>query len=159
MKYSKTTPVGLDKYIQTIQNSIYERIQSLWTLTEAQILSFGRVYKIIEEGNTFYRWYTSGIDYIDPLMDDKYAVTFFFTEEGDRNFDTDFETEIGLVFHVNLSTLKPSITHRADEEVKWDVYKLLKPSERFLGFSPSELDQRMDLQPWHTFKVNLKLTY
>jgi hypothetical protein len=161
MKYTKTTPVGLDKKIQFIQNSIYDRIQSLWGLTESQILSYGRVYRIKTEEGEVLRWYSSGIDYSehDMGLDDKYAVQFFFTASDDRSFDTDFEVEVGLNFFVNLSTVKPSVTHRADEEVKWDVYKLLKPSERFLGFSAPDVPYKWDLQPYHAFKVNLKLTY
>ena len=163
MIYKKTSPVGIDKAIQRIQTSLYEYAQSKWLLSEAQILSFGRVYRITGQNETL-RWYKSGKDYeqFDMLLHDGYALQFFFVVIN-TVFTTLFESEASLYVFANVATLKPSITHRADEEVKMELFERFKPSEWFGGISDATdlpgYKSSMDIQPYASFKINLNLRY
>jgi hypothetical protein len=162
MKYSKTSPVGIDKSIQAIQNSLYNFCQSKWSLSEAQILSFGRVYKI---GNKF-RWYKSGKDYeeFDMLLDDRYAFQSFFIVNSVEwsQINVMFNSNVDLCIFSNVSTLKPLISHRADEEIRMETYTRFKPAEWFGGISDLTIEgytHEMDMQPYHSFKMILNLRY
>lgn len=159
--YSKTNPVGIDRPINVLQDFLYQRLQSLWSLTTSQINAFPRVYRIGQD----IRHFTSGKDYnpLDLLLEDKVPVQFFFLDNQSRTFDDSWSTEVDVYFGVKLSVVKPSISHRADEEVKQDLYNILQQgSEGVVSIQQVDLngfEERMDMQPYHFFRFTLKLTY
>jgi hypothetical protein len=162
MKYTRTSPVGIDKPIQRIQNSLYDFAQSKWSLSESQILAFGRVEKIGDK----LRWYkqssTKDYEEFDMLLSDLHPFEFFFVTSSSL-FTSIYESEVGLYVFANLSVLKPLVTHRADEEVRKDIADRFRIAEWFSGFSdatdlPGYMDV-MNMQPYHAFKINLNLHY
>lgn len=165
MIYNKTSPVGLDKVVQNIQNRLYEDIQSVWEIASTTILSYGRVYKIEKDDAYTLRWYTSDNDYQDHdmLLEDKYAVHFYFLDTDIRSYTSLVETNIEVYFFVNLTTVKPSIVHRADEEVKQDLFNIL---HKFEGLNTLErikdlpgYKSRMDMHPYHSFKATITIKH
>ncbi len=165
MIYKKISPIGLDRNIQFIQERIYENLQTVFGIAETTILSYGRVYKI-EKGDSYtLRWYKSAEDYEehDMLLEDKYAVHYFFIEADSRSFISQYETDVDVYFFVNLKTVKPSITHRADEEVKRDIQCILRKFEGFQGLERIKdlpgFEVKMDMQPFHSFKSTIKIRY
>jgi len=161
MIYERTDPVGIDKVVNRIQNTIYNYIQTQWSLSESQIISFGRVHKITGKNDAL-RWYDTDYKTYDMLLESDKAVLFFFIASESSAFSSLHEREVYLYMFVNLSTVKDSITHRADEEVKMDIYDRLKPMEAFGGFGEMDLpnfNSKMDVQPYHAFKIILNLRY
>lgn len=165
MIYSKTSPVGLDRVIQNIQARIYEDLQSVFNLSESDILSYGRVYKIEKEDGYTLRWYSSSNDYQehDMLLDDKYKVQFYFIDTDIRSYTSLVNTDVEIYFFVNLTSVKPTIAHMADEEVKQDIFNILCKYEglnsieritNLPGYSPS-----MDMHPYHSFKAKIQIRY
>jgi hypothetical protein len=159
--YTKTNPVGIDRPIHHLQEFIYRQLQTTWGLSTSQINSYPRVEKIGDD----LKYFSQGKDYQmnDFLLEDKFAVQFFFLANGSRSFSMLWETEVDVYFSVNLSTVKPTITHRADEEVKQDIYNILQQgSEGVVSIQPVDLKgfkDRMDMQPYHFFRFTLKMTY
>jgi hypothetical protein len=161
MIYQRTSPVGVDKAVDRIQTTIYSYIQNQWSLTEAQIISFGRVHKITGKTDKL-RWYDTDYKTYDMLLESNIAALFFFIASGNATFTDIFNREVWMYMFVNLETVKPTITHRADEEVKMDIYNRLKPMEAFGGFGEMDLpnfNSKMDVQPYHAFKIILNLRY
>lgn len=136
-----------------------------WNLSASQILSFGRVYKI-EKGDGFtLRWFMSDNDYIehDMILDDKYDVQYFFIDPDIRSFTTLYEQDIEIYFFINITTVKPGITHRADEEIKQDIHCLLRKFEGLKSIEKIKdlpgYTQRMDMQPYHSFKAIITIKH
>ena len=159
MIYLKTTPVGIDKAIQVYQKSLYSFIQSYWSLSEEQILSFGRIHNISGD-KEIYRWYDGSYKTFDMGLERNYAVQFFFIAEDESVYNVIFENKTSLYMYVNLQIVKPDISHRADEEVRMDIFKHFKPMESFGGFSAFNIfNSKMDIQPYHAFRVILNIKY
>ena len=169
MKYSITTPVGIDVPIKNLQKSLYDKLRQLWGLTETQVRSFARVYRIDGKLKVF-----DSSQYLDAdcLMDDAYALQFFFLESERRDFTdmknlvmgTHFSVPVEIYFFVNLLLVKSSMTTiRADEEVKQDVFNVVfQGSGNFVNFDKidlDEFDEKMNMQPYHSFKCITNLIY
>lgn len=169
MKYSLTTPVGIDVPIKNLQAFLYRGLISLWGLTESQVRAFARAYRLDGKIKVF-----DSSNYLDAdgLMDDAYALQFFFLESERRDFvdlksslyGTHFTVPVEIYFFVNLLTVKSSLsTIRADEQVKQDVFNIvLQGSGGFLNFDKIELEnynEKMNMQPYHSFKVVTNLIY
>ena len=166
MIITKSNPVGIDNRIQRLNGMLYTQLQTIWSLTESQIMAYARVYKIDNKGKVILRRFVSDVVYKDVLLDDSYALTYFFLEEdGSRSIESHtIKSNVDVCFFVNLTTVKPAITHRADEEVKMDVYDLLyRGSEGLNGISTAidlpGFESKFDIQPFHSFKFNIKLNY
>jgi hypothetical protein len=168
MIYRKTNPVGIDYCIDVMQKDLYDRILELWSLTEDQVLSYPKVYRVSKtEGDTneALRYYSSS-SYLshDMLLDNKYAVQFFFLPVGTSDYTNWlFHQDIEIVFYVNLTTIKPLITHRADTEVEFDIKNNLARPESFKGIGSCKglpgFNELMDMQPFHSFKILTTITY
>lgn len=168
MIYSKTNPVGVDYCISVIQSDLYSQIQALWSLSANQILSYPRVERIRKreiDDKERLAYYSSG-KYTDGdmLLDDRYAVLFCFYPINKPEFNNNLNyQDIEIIFFINLSTVKPSITHRADEEVRSDIRSILPRPEAYKGtYDIVELpgfQDVMDMQPFHSFKILTTQTY
>lgn len=119
MNNLKTNPVGIDSEIERIQIKLYESLIS-WGID-----GFGRVY--INDNNTPL-WFYKKNDYKLVLTkQDSTNGKFFFVESGTTEIKTSISlTEVDLIFLLDLSKIKPNITHRADEEVKVDIERILR---------------------------------
>jgi len=161
MIYTVTSPVGIDVPIKNLQNFLYRALRSAWSLTEDQVRAYPRGRRL--DGQI--RFFTSS-DYLDSdgLMDTAYAVQFFFLESERRDFANEhFSAPVDIYFFVNLQTVKPALTTLADEEVKQDVFSVVRQgSGNFHGFDKVELEgfnEKMNMYPYHSFKVSTNLIY
>lgn len=160
MNNLKTNPVGIDSEIERIQTKLYDNLSS-WNIE-----GFGRVY--VNESNTPL-WFYKKNDYKTVLI--KKAGTngkFFFVESGSTDIKTSISiTEVDLIFLLDISKIKPNITHRADEEIKVDIEKILrrhltrqplkivKGKDALSGFTTN----LKDLQPYFFIKFTFPLRY
>lgn len=165
----KINPVGIDIPIQDLQTKLHDDLIATWGITTAQYYCYGRVYiNPLKEGLSFETYEGSG-EYIDVLPGDSIPARSFFVWE-ESAYDEKYTAEIGIIFFVNVSVLKSSIAHRADEEVRKDVHDILR-KEPF-GFKISRLVTGInnvfpeyrklkydDMQPYHVFKFITELKY
>ncbi len=129
----KISPVGIDEKILRFQNHIYNKLG--WLEYE----SYGRVYKVYEGSNVVPEIYIGGGDYTKVLFDDNYNATSFFVVEESRSVENTVrgDVKVSIVFQVDLKALYPAIAHRADEELKVDLYKAV--SSNGIGFNLTDI--------------------
>jgi hypothetical protein len=189
MIYSVINPVGIDVPIRGIQNDLYNGLKNLWNLTGGQIRAFPRAYrsddKIVSETVTALTVDSTLItidsdlgtsdsegtyEPIKAFFDDRFALQFFFLDSDKRDFvsqsqviGSHFVVPCEIYFFVNLSVCKPLLKHRADEEVRQDIYNIVKMrSEQFIGFDGIDLGEyngKMNMNPYMSFKVITNLIY
>lgn len=164
MNYLKNNPVGVDIKIQKLQIKLYEN------LGFENIEGYGRIYIDNKKGENYPLHFINGIDYKEVLIDDNNNGKFFFVEDEVTDSEmTISKTKVDIIFLVNLANLYPDIPHRADEELKQQVYRLLKKT-RF--FFPSEIKitkgkdaikdfktKLIDMQPYHFMKFSGVVKY
>ena len=171
MLYTKINPTGIDKPIQEAQKMLHEKLNPLWN---TELSAYGRAYitKRID-GPTIPEVFVSDNDYKDVLgLDDS---RFFFVQSP-TSTKLDFklyETDVDIYFIINLSEVKSTITHRADEEVHQNVDYILSQSsfdinsieigiDNFISdFNLTDMDnfKLADFQPYHIFKVACSVKY
>ncbi len=170
----KTAVEGIDKKIQALQLKLHTDLSSEWDTSLYD--SYGRAYSVpLEKGGYKLELFNQIVDdethhgsneYSgDIYISDKKAALSFFYVRDEEYEDHQYESIVDIVFFVNLSLLKASITHRADEEVREDVLELLKTEP--LGFRIKSLVVGIDnvfsgmdvsnikydnMQPYHVFK-------
>jgi hypothetical protein len=168
MIYSKTNPAGIDYCISVIQSFLYTEIQRIWSLSEAEILSYPRVERIrkreIDDKERLAYFSDGKYTQDDMLLDDRYSVLFCFYPINRPEYMNYLNyQDVEILFFVNLSKLKPSITHRGDEEVRSDIRSILPRPEAYKGtYDLIELPgftEVMDMQPFHSFKILTTQTY
>lgn len=163
--FEKTDPTGIDKPIQRLQGLIYSG------LGYPNINGFGRAYVIEKDQKKLPVRYIDGskTDYEEILFNDEVNGHFFFL---DKNETTPigggtFETDIEIIFFINIEKLKPNVTHRADEEIRSEIVELIT---RFKFFKlkniikgPEALDgfdtDLKEIQPRFFLKVTGTLKY
>lgn len=159
----KTNPIGLDAVIAKIQTKLYDKLTTLWGVS---LEGYPRCYEIKRDKKTTIEHFISGKDYLSLINCDKNK--FFFLNKKDivQNSYTTFDTEIDLFFIVNIKNAKPGIAHRADEEVRLDVYNVLSTigdlgvdmkittDNVFNGYDFKFTD---DMQPYHFFKITMSV--
>lgn len=184
MLITKTVPVGIDIPIQKLQIKLHDGLLKKWgidplvAVQNEQYVAHGRCYRNKTENGYRADLYTGNGDYVPLGWDDaKSAVSFFGMGTNESKQPTGVKANVHLVFFVNLSKLKPSVAHRADEEVRLDVLGLLMPAVPF-GFTlmgtETSVDMvlkeypasykggtlaAVDMQPVHCFRLNFELTY
>lgn len=157
--HKKENPVGIDVEIQRIQEKLLEKLSD-WNLE-----GFDRVYVLDKKPI----WYYKKNDYRHVLKFDKKTYGLFFFVEGDstdvkRNIS---KSDVDLIFLLDISKIKPNSKHRADEEVKIDIQKILakyltreilKITKGINALSPFET-RLEDLQPYHFIKFSFQIKY
>jgi hypothetical protein len=161
----KTNPVGIDIPINQLQTAIYDQ------LNYTNIEGFGRCYLIEDkQKNKIPANFDQGKDYTEVLPNDKNGSNghFFFMEDQKSKFDnSQAETEVDIIFLLNIEKLKPGIAHRADEEVLSDIfgiiekYKIFKLKEFIKGAKALEdFDTNLlDMQPYFFLKISGIINY
>jgi hypothetical protein len=120
----KTNPVGIDKAIQKIQESLYNK------LGYSNIDGFGRVYRIYVDGRFVPAHFKKGTDYDEVFYNDKgnSKGNFFFYVEPVSNYNTtDISSNVNLIFQLDVNAITDSL-QRNDEEVLANIMKILKPT-------------------------------
>lgn len=182
MLITKTNPVGIDVAIQQLQTFLHKHLVSKWGLTgddDPLYKCYGRADRNKKDSGYVAEVYTGGlggVDYTDVYWDDSLKAISFFGTGSKTTFEVKNKVEVHLVFFVNVAKLKPSVAHRADEEVRNEIQQLfgntlhgfsLESIELWLEnvlreYPGSRRDQRLivvDMQPVHCFRLNLTLLY
>jgi hypothetical protein len=178
MLITKTDPRGMDIPIQRLQTALHTKLLTAWDLDTDQYMCYGRAYRNKNANGSGYvaQVYDGANEYSTVYWDDSKAAVSFFGEDGKTVHDKGEIKKIHLVFFVNLATLKPSITHRADEEVRLDVLNIA--GGHSFGFEYEGMDlwipnvlreypgsitderlTKVDFHPVHCFRLNFTLRY
>ena len=175
MLVTKTDPVGIDYNLQRLQTDLHTKLLTTWSIADATYKSYGRCYRKPTDAGYIAVDYAGGSEY-SMMFDGTLKAMSFFGQSAKVGFDNLEMTEVHLVFFVNLTALKPSITHRADEEVRKDVISLISSATYGFAYNGFELylenvlreypgsrkDSKfsiVDMHPYHCFRINLKVQY
>lgn len=162
MIYLKNNPVGIDKQIQRMQQYLYDKIIENWS---CEVKAYGRAYVDTDKESVKPKAYLNNGEYKELLTDDGIrGVHFFFIENNAEvlSHTCMSSNEVELIFIVNdLTKVKASVEHYADEEIKEDVKKWVKQfwvggtvtkgEDSLDGFDISELNF---IYPFHVFKIS-----
>lgn len=190
MIIEKLNPVGVDVEIYKIQKAIHDAFNPKWVANQGDqgIICYPRCYINFKRRNKNNIYAERIIEYFDPsevvdspgyidvnvdykdildgeenrlIIIDSYD---FFPVERTQNFES---TLVECIFIVNLNKAYPLIRHRADEEARIDVKKVLekipnvsiKRIVRSLNnvFGDLRYSTTLDMHPLHCFKVILSL--
>lgn len=164
----KTQPIGIDAVVDDLQ----DRLNNLgWSNYEI----YPRVYKTESQNGIKAENYTSNGEYKDVFFNDTFTATSFFIDSDNKsviNHAQQIETDLSIIFQVKLDLLKPNIAHRADEEIRYDVVRVLEPnrynfritnvvtgiSNVYTEFNTDSL-QFDDMSKRHVFRINMTGTY
>ena len=165
MVYTKATPIGIDKQIQRMQQYLHDKIVANWA---CEVHAYGRAYVDTVKDSVKPRVYLSNGEYKEMLTDDTISgVHFFFIEKNAEvlSHTCHSSNDVDLIFIVDdLTKVKSSITHYADEEIKEDVKSwvkqfwlmdsITKGEDALEGFDVSQLHF---VYPYHVFKISGKI--
>lgn len=163
MNYLKQNPVGLDASIQKLQVLLYTQLLPKWN----ELSGYGRCYiNKDKDGFKTIEDYSKKNEYSGNLVYAEGNKFFFATEKDlERTGNSFYKTSIDLFFIVNVNKVYPSITHRADEEIRLDVLKILENQSlvevKKLVIDIDKIFNRFDynrvdnMQPYHVFKLEL----
>ena len=173
----KDKPVGIDAAIQPLQKYLHAQLVKVWGLTDDSVYQcYGRIYRNKKDTQYIAEAYAGNNEYKEVYWNDELSAISWFGLSGKTTFDKQNKTDVHLIFFVDLKKLKPTITHRADEEIRNDIQKLFGYS--LFGFSyesvelwidnvlreypGSRRDDRLkavDMHPVHCFRINLTCLY
>lgn len=179
MLITKTNPVGIDVAIQNLQTYLHKQLVSKWGLVDDNdplYECYGRVYRNKNDAGYIAEVYAGNNEYKEVYWNDQLKAINWFGISGEIEHDIVEKTNVHLVFFVDLSKLKPSIAHRADEEVRKDVLDIIGAGRfgfTYTGvelwlenvlkeYSGSRRDERLkavDMHPIHCFRLNFSLSY
>lgn len=173
MNVVKTGPIGIDIPIQHLQTYLYNALSGLWNGTYN---AYGRAYRNQSADGYTPEVYVGNNEYNDVYFDDTLAVSSFFSVGEQTNVSkSNVVADVGLIFMINLSQIKPG-TNRNDEEARVDVLKLVKAKpygftlsgivigidqvfREYSGWKKEQGIKFRDTHPLHCFRINFKLNY
>lgn len=182
MNITRTNPAGIDLYIQKLQTKLHDMLvgANYWNLSDqSQYRAYGRCYRNKTDDGYVAENYESAGEYKEVYWSDELAAVSFFGISS--NVKTG-EADVHLVFFANLEKLALKdtegdvVTHRADEELRLMVQRIIGKSAHGFQYESTELwienvlreypgsrrDARLkavDMHPVHCFRINLKLLY
>ena len=185
MLYSKTNPVGVDIPIQKLQTELYRKLIDAdhWNLADtSKYKAYGRCYRNKVDDGYIAENYEGGSNYKEVYWDSSLTAISFFGITKEIKAGINSEADIHLVFFADLSKLAlkdkelNTITHRADEELRQMVLKIIGTHSHGFNYVSTELwlenvlkeypgsrrEKRLaavDMHPVHCFRINLKLIY
>jgi hypothetical protein len=176
MLITKTNPQGIDFMLQQLQTMLHDSLLLKWGISSADYKCYGRCYRNRYQYGYVAENYEGGREYKEVYWDDALKVLSFFGTSQRVIFEGSEKADVHLVFFVNLEKIKPSVVHRADEEVRKDVIELLRVSNYGLSYEGYEVyvenvlreypgsrrDDRLtavDMHPTHCFRINLSSIY
>ena len=187
MLYKKSNTVGSDILIQNIQTRLYTALKTSWGISDdVKYDSYGRVYKVSSDKGVLPQAYVGNEDYKEMILDSTTSeVLSFFVLDDKTTYSLGVETaKAGLIFEINIESIKTSITWRPDEEIKKDILENLQwllpkiqqgkfraeITDTETGFKnvykefdgmTSNKDRSFysDLNPFLLYRVNMNLTY
>lgn len=177
MLLTRNNPIGIDFYVQQLQTYLHDKLITKWAIDQSAFTAYGRCYKNKTTDGYIAENYISANNYKEVFWDSALTASSFFGLSGNiKRKGPQSEADMHLVFFVDLAKLKPSIAHRADEEVRQDVTALIgysKYSFLYQGldfgienvlreYPGSRRDDRLkfvDMHPVHAFRINLKILF
>lgn len=177
MLITKTKPAGVDVPIQKVQEFLHTRLLALWGISSDVYRAYGRCYRNKQDFGYIAENYEGKDEYKEVYWDDNLTVISFFGIGSSVKHDKIKESvDVHLVFFLDLKKVKPSILHRADEEVHTDLLKLLGEGREGMTYTGldtgvdnvlreypgSRRDKRLiaaDMHPAHCFRLNFTLLY
>jgi hypothetical protein len=176
MLITLTNPIGIDWYVQKLQTYVHDQLLSKWAVQSSDYIAYGRCYRNKTDNGYVAEHYTGAGNYKEVYWDGSVSAVSFFGNGNVSRRGAMASVDVHLVFFVNTELIKPSIEHRADEEVRQDVSAILGTNkdgfqvagidfgiENVLREYPgSRRDERLkyiDMHPVHCFRINLKLNY
>lgn len=170
MNYLKTSPQGIDKVIQEAQVLLYDELSTLWGVT---LEGYGRVYKKEKSGKIIPEVYIGKKEYSGTLLTTDKSKFFFSKSSSSehRGLGFGYLTDVNIYFILDLSKVKPTVTHRADQEAQIDVVDILEMTGLVVtSIIDTEIDDVLrefkgssenfkDTQPYHVFKLECELVY
>jgi hypothetical protein len=170
---TKKNPVGKDWYIRKLQEWLYAKLVAKWG-SDVVYDCYGRVYRNKTDNGYRAEVYKGRGEYSDVYWDDSKQVISFFGVAPTEQISEDAEVDVHLVFFVNLDF--KSATKRNDEEIRRDVYSILKKDPfgfqlkeshtgiencltEYPGTSRDERLKFFDMHPGHVFRFDMNLRY
>ena len=168
-------PVGLDRIIQDFQTHLKSELS--W-LSHA----FGRAYKRTSENEVYPVSYIGKNEYLSVFPQDHNVKGLCFFDVDDsinvEPFQTVFnswnETEIGLIFFVNIDKIS-TYSHRGDEEIikavyeslasfrpvqaDWQLNEIVRGIENVYSNYNYEGTKIIDMQPYFVFSLQFDVKY
>ena len=159
--YIKDNPVGLDVVIDIIQKRLYNKLTPLWNV---KLEGYPRCYEVKRNKKTTIEHFLGRNEYKSLIHSDENKFFFIVKDNIKQVSFTTYNAVIELYFIVNVQDCKPSIKHRADEEVRNEVINVLSTigvadalktiiidtASVFRGYDYELLN---DMHPHHCFKV------
>lgn len=165
MIYQKTNPVGIDLPIQRAQIYLHDKLVSSF---DCEINAYGRAYSDKDNNDSIKpRVYIGNGEYKELLTDDTIkGLHYFFIENEESNIVSRScmsDNEVDIIFIIDdLTKVKGSITHYADEEIKeeikhylsgfFDITSVVKGEKALDGFDISKLNF---IYPYFVFKLKV----
>lgn len=158
---------GIDIQIDNLKTRF---TNNLWTSINSSDKDwFGRVFRNIRNDEVIPERFVSG-EYKDTLLNDKKTVTCFVDVLPEETYEFMFDSEVWVLFAINLSKLYPTVTtERATEYAHEDVIKQIK---RVGGWSVTGLVRGLpafetygfvkpadNLHPFYLFRINCNVKY
>lgn len=182
MLITKTSPAGIDVAIQKLQTKLHSYLVQTWALTDDTVYHcYGRAYRNKKDTGYIAEVFTGNAatgseEYKEVYWNDTLSAISFFSVGGNvQRIMGKSKANVSLIFFVNVNTLKPAVTHRADEEIRQDVIQLFSGLSTlgftYLGYETgidnvlrefSGRDQGLsvvDMQPAHCFRINLSVVF
>jgi hypothetical protein len=173
----KQNPKGVDLNIQKLQSFIHSKLIDLWQVSD-NYECYGRASRNRTDDGYIAEILTSDKNYKEVYWNKALAAISFFgiSTRATSELGSVLKTDAHLVFFVDLNKVKPSITSRADEEVRKDVINACITGDYGFTFESIETglenvlkeypgsrrDDRLkfiDMQPVHCFRLNFSLQY
>jgi hypothetical protein len=181
----KTNPVGIDWHIQQLQTKLHNMLIGVdhWNLADAtRYEAYGRCDRNKTDDGYIAEVYTTGNDYKEVYWNDDLTAISFFGLSNNVKAGINNEADVHLVMFANLKKLALKdragnvITHRADEELRQMVQKIIGKHSFGFNYVSTDLwienvlkeypgsrrDNRLkyvDMHPIHCFRMNFKLIY
>lgn len=170
MLVQKTNPIGIDKTIDFLQT----KLNANSILSAVSYDNLPRAYKNPKANKAGFvpELYRGNGNYSEVLMNDNVVITSFFIADDVSNYTDEIETEFALIVQCSdLTAVYPSITHRADEELKHTVMNILQPLkavkviniETSIDLVYREFDREFikfdDMGSFFVFRINMSTRY
>jgi hypothetical protein len=172
----KSSPKGIDTWIQKIQTHLYPTVCAKWGVNDATYNSFGRAYNNATKDGYVPEAYVGKNEYRELFYDDTVSATSFFIV-GDTVTTTNRANmaDVSIIFMVNLAKIKPGV-NRNDEEAHIDIVTQLVGTiygfmytgmtvginqvfKEYSGWKKTIGIKFTDTHPQHCFRINFKLQY
>jgi len=163
MIYTKANPVGIDKPIQMLQESLYTKLTDAFV---CDVTAYGRAYVDNKNGSVKPLAYVE-TDYKELLTDDRInGLHFFFIEDDTADVVSRTcmsDTEVDIIFIIDdLTKVRGDITHYADEEIKEQIksfvkswYKIISVTKGEKALDGFDISKLHFIYPYFVFKLRV----